>query len=140
MDNGKTMLHEICNTPQLKYDLEEDFISSGNISYTIASITCEGDDGSAPMCDVDAIDKTGNTALHYAVKQGSIAFCWALLEAGADIQIVNDNNETALHCADENHHALVESLFIGWIANKSLRAMSNEYPYLHRKSDHLQIN
>ncbi|ULT29067.1 ankyrin repeat domain-containing protein [Sphingobacterium sp. E70] len=39
--------------------------------------------------DVNAIQATGETALHFAAQHGNIDFIVALLEFGADTQIVN---------------------------------------------------
>lgn len=49
--------------------------------------------------NVNAKDSKGNTPLHVSAVQGSHEGVVALLKAGADISLFNDNKETALHMA-----------------------------------------
>jgi ankyrin repeat protein len=50
--------------------------------------------------DVNAVDTRGDTALHYAVRRGFESVIELLAEAGADLNIANDRDETPLSLAD----------------------------------------
>ena len=50
--------------------------------------------------DVNAVDTRGDTALHYAVRRGFGSVIELLAEAGADLNIANDRDETPLSLAD----------------------------------------
>lgn len=49
--------------------------------------------------DLDAVDEEGNTALIQAIRMGSIGIAQTLIENGAEVNINNIDNDTALHFA-----------------------------------------
>ena len=49
--------------------------------------------------DVSAQDELGYTALHYAAENGHVVASQLLLDAGADIDVRNNNQDTPLHAA-----------------------------------------
>lgn len=53
---------------------------------------------------VDARDRRGFTALHYAAESGLADVCRALIGAGADMEARTVNGNTPLHKAAENSH------------------------------------
>ena len=62
--------------------------------------------------DVDAKDKYGETALHWAAKEGHEAVVRLLVEAKADVNAKNNDRETALHRAAKNGHEAVVKLLV----------------------------
>jgi len=56
----------------------------------------------SPYININAKDKFGNTALMHAIKDKHIDFAKILISNGADINIVNNNNETSLVIAVKN--------------------------------------
>ena len=70
----------------------------------------------------------GHTPLHLAVFGGKEAAAKAMILAGADVNIRNDNNDAPLPLAIEGGHAgIVENLLIGG-ANHAERGSSGDYP------------
>jgi ankyrin repeat protein len=60
---------------------------------------------------VDAEDRGGMTALHYAAGMGDLEFASLLLDGGARVTLANANGSTALHAAaSQGHRALVQLL------------------------------
>jgi ankyrin repeat protein len=73
------------------------------------STTVESDDPS--FCNVNLVDASKWTALHYAAKQGSLESTKLLVKHKAEINATTDKNETALFLATKhNHPDIVEFL------------------------------
>jgi len=66
--------------------------------------------------DVSAVDKNGDTALHYAAgnddKNGAKILCDMLLEFGADVNAVNNKKKTALDIATEQDNEPLVKLLL----------------------------
>jgi ankyrin repeat protein len=71
------------------------------------------DDPTTTSLGLDALDRTGRAAIHYAAQGGHSDAVEALLELGADVDARTSDGTTALHLAvDGNHEAVVEVLFL----------------------------
>jgi hypothetical protein len=68
--------------------------------------------------DVNAVDKTGSSALHVAARLGLPLTVQALLDAGADSDLQNENGDTALHEAVRVSSKLQASWW-GWSTDGS---------------------
>jgi len=66
---------------------------------------------------VSAIDKDGNTALHYALMNHKIETVMALIKRGADANTKNSFGWTALHCAVMEGHTMLVKLLLRKGAN-----------------------
>ena len=55
---------------------------------------------------VDAPDRLGRTALHYAARRGRDAFAKVLLRRGADPRVLNGRGQTAFDVAVDVHGAI----------------------------------
>jgi ankyrin repeat protein len=63
------------------------------------------------FCNVNHVDASGWTALHYAAQSGSLECVKLLIEHKAEIDATTDKNETAVYLATEhNHPDIVEYL------------------------------
>ncbi|KIM95698.1 hypothetical protein OIDMADRAFT_171156 [Oidiodendron maius Zn] len=92
-DNGWTRLH-LCVAKNLVNDTME----------TARQLLCSG-------IDLDATDAIGATALYWAARIGKLDMVKLLVEAGAQIDIANKHNKTALDYAREiPHQPVVEYL------------------------------
>ena len=56
-------------------------------------------DGSSERPAVNAVDGSGNTALHYAARAGDAVCCGLLLGRGAILTLVNGSGETPVDLA-----------------------------------------
>ena len=54
--------------------------------------------------NVDAKNNYSNTPLHYAAMEGRIELATLLIERGAEINPINDSNETPLNMAHDCNH------------------------------------
>ena len=54
--------------------------------------------------DVNAVDETGETALHKAAKNGHVIVCHVLIKRGCQTDIKNHQGKTASDLAQENKH------------------------------------
>ncbi len=63
-----------------------------------------------PGVDVNSVDGSGKTALHYAAQFGLEKLADKLLELGADKKLVDDQEKTPLKLAQENKHAKIVAL------------------------------
>lgn len=66
---------------------------------------------------LDALDGQGNTALHVAAARKRIACTQQLLQSGIDVDIKNDEGETAFEVAVRAGHPEIESLIVSHIAS-----------------------
>ena len=64
------------------------------------------------ITDIDAVDKFGNTPLHYACNEGHFEVVKSLLEKDVNIHAVGENDRTPLHHACENGHVEVAKLLL----------------------------
>ena len=62
--------------------------------------------------DVNATDKYGNTALHWAAIRGPLEIVKLLLDRGADVNVTNKYGETALHVAGLKGHVEIVKLLL----------------------------
>lgn len=65
------------------------------------------------MCTVIFSHQAGQTALMLAVSHGCIDMVEALLAAGAEVNIQDDEGSTALMCAGEHGHSDIVKLLLG---------------------------
>eukprot|EP00438_Fugacium_kawagutii_P017819 Skav201708 [mRNA] locus=scaffold311:58856:65685:+ [translate_table: standard] len=73
--------------------------TSGTSGSGISEDTSEdadAKDAKPVLCDVNAVDAWDETALHMAARRGSIEACELLIEAKADVNALNANDETPL--------------------------------------------
>jgi ankyrin repeat protein len=112
--NGMTPLHAASGKGRL-----------GTVQYLL----------STAKYDVDARDINDETALHYACIHGHIQVVQCLIEAGANVEAMNELGSTALHMAsDFGHAALVVHLHAE--ANCNVRAANKHgLTSLHFASD-----
>lgn len=80
----------------------------------------ESDDKPSPQDDINKQDENGWTALMYAVKDASSEDVTSLLEKGADILIVNHDNQSAYDLAVAAGHIQLEQqlLMVGETINR----------------------
>jgi len=95
---------------------------------------CAGDEGSlsealAAGFDVNARDDKLNTALHHATEQGHLNIMHLLIEAGAELNIQNDDDSTALHLAEKNIDSIRLLLEAG--ADPNIKNRDYNYPYYY---------
>ncbi len=76
------------------------------------------------FADVDAKDHKGNTPLHIASSNANHDCIKALLEAGASTNIINNNFDTALHCAINADRINLESILL--LIDKEVSTSSNQ--------------
>ena len=81
--------------------------------------------------DVDAKDKDGETALHWATRSGHEAVVRLLLEHKADVDAKDKERETALHRATRNGHEAVVRLLLEHKADVDAKDKDRETA-LHR--------
>ena len=63
------------------------------------------------VVEIDAVDKYGNTALHYVCYNSDCQIALKLIEGGAEVNLKNRGGKTPLHKAAERCHAkLTETL------------------------------
>src|SRR5215471_1350523 len=83
---------------------------------------------------LSARDKDDSTPLHCAVWKGHLAVVNALLEAGADVNAVNQNDHwgnTPLHAAAHANHAAIAEVLIQRGANLDARDTNGRTPLDH---------
>ncbi|XP_066951014.1 transient receptor potential cation channel subfamily A member 1 homolog isoform X3 [Macrobrachium rosenbergii] len=64
--------------------------------------------------DLKATTLDGDTALHYAAKNGSAQKCRDLMEAGADCNITNKHKTTPIHCAAKKNAISCVATLLGF--------------------------
>jgi len=93
---------------------------------------CDGDEKTLSEAivagfDVNARDKKLNTALHLATKAGYLNIMRLLIEAGAELNIQNDSDSTALHLTEKNMDSIRMLLEAG--ADPNIKDKDYDYPY-----------
>lgn len=79
--------------------------------------------------DVNAVDATTSTALHYATKHGHLSIMRLLIESGADLHALNNRLSTPLHLTEKNIDAIRILLEAG--ADPNLKDADYDYPYYY---------
>jgi len=79
--------------------------------------------------DVNAVDATTSTALHYATKHGRLTIMRLLIEHGADLHALNQRLSTPLHLTEKNIDAIRILLEAG--ADPNLKDADYDYPYYY---------
>lgn len=69
---------------------------------------------------IDAATFEGNTALHFAAEDGCGPAVTALLNAGANPLVRNDDHKTPADTAREHHHPETEMLIAAWCARRAM--------------------
>jgi len=77
--------------------------------------------------DANTRDGTLNTALHHATKQGHLNIMRLLVEVGAELNVQNDDDSTALHLAEKNIESIRILLEAG--ADPNVKNRDYNYPY-----------
>lgn len=90
-NDGRNALHHAVSIPALCFSQ-----SSSQGAVTICPLTIPLLLASASL-DINAIDATGETALHIAARNGLVGVIASLLQAGANPDCINRNGETPLH-------------------------------------------
>ncbi len=91
---GKSALH---------YAVEKDF--SKLLAILLIEIEKHPDE-----ININGQDNEGNTPLHLAVKNRNIAMCWELIEAGADLNFLNNTKFTPIMIAvDQGYSTIIDS-------------------------------
>ena len=85
--------------------------------------------GLALGVDVNAIDATKSTALHYATKHSHLSLMRFLIENGADLNITNKRLSTPLHLTEKNIDTIRVLLEAG--ADPNLKDADYDYPYYY---------
>ena len=93
---------------------------------------CEGDEATvrealASGFDVNVRDDKLNTALHHATRLGHLNIMRLLIEAGAELNIQNDYDSTALHLTEKNMDTIRILLEAG--ADPNIKDKDWDYPY-----------
>ncbi|KAJ3044862.1 hypothetical protein HK097_001348 [Rhizophlyctis rosea] len=78
-------------------------------------------------CPLDAVDTQGNTALNLAVQSRNLEIATLLLDRGADPNIQNHLNKSALHYAD----LLLTTLLLSQDADVNIRDSEGLTPLIH---------
>lgn len=76
---------------------------------------------------INATDSKNNTPLMQAILKGNLVIVKLLLENGAKLDIVNDNNETALNIAQKLNNTDIMALLIEYQDKKSSRKKPLQY-------------
>lgn len=84
-------------------------------------------------CNVNEVDETGCSALHFAAENGNATIVGMLLRAGANVHLRQEANQTALHyCAYEHINDTVQigRMLINAGANINARAINGYTPLM----------
>ena len=97
---GSTCLHSVCSrgdNPETRYDLLLDVVSwrGGSCSSSTDTSTTK------EAVSINHVDSHGNSAIHYASRNGLGQCVEKLIELGAIISIVNKSQQTCCDLADE---------------------------------------
>ena len=85
------------------------------------------------VADIDCQDLKGNTALHLAAMWGSVDAVAALIKAGANCMLVNDQGDSPLHCAVINQAPGTDIISLLLAANADIDARNaDKRTPLHR--------
>ena len=76
--------------------------------------------------DVSSSDKNGDTALHCAVRSGSVSVCVSLLDYYAPCDVQNSNHETPLHDAAKGDSPSIVVLLLDQKSNTIMRNKKNK--------------
>ena len=88
----------------------------------------DADTDGEPLSDLDAVDEAGYTALHYAVLRGHAGAVEALLEAGAQCNVVDADFNTPLHIAAAVAHDDIATILIANEASLDMRNLLEQTP------------
>ncbi|CEM03616.1 unnamed protein product [Vitrella brassicaformis CCMP3155] len=80
--------------------------SRGSAASVVAAIKAK------PLCQVNAINERGQTALHRAAYKGRAKACQALLDAGASVDVQDNDKNIPLSCAISQNHAECVNVFL----------------------------
>lgn len=84
--------------------------------------------------DLNAQNRQGKTALMYGAKRPNIESTLALLEAGAKIDIADNNKNTALHIAARNGFKRILEVLISYKADVNVQNNDGETPIMLAKN------
>ena len=93
----------------------------GNL-VILKGILSQGSSGQ--KLDLDALDVTGFSPLHYAADRGHTEAAQALLEDGANVNSKDENRRTPLHLASLKGNVAVMRMLLNFGAIKNLKAVS----------------
>jgi ankyrin repeat protein len=104
-------------------NLQLNAIKGGETALHLATLVDKGEDCVNLLiksgADVDAVDRSGETPLHYACRANNIKAVRLLLEDGARIDMQNERGENILHiCVKESNLELIRDVIIQHVTTK----------------------
>lgn len=78
-------------------------------------------------CDLDLRNENGDTALHLAIINKSVAKVAMLLEKGADVLTTNTSKETSIHCAARCSTSEILHKLLSYVKNPSAFDLRDKY-------------
>lgn len=88
----------------------------------------EGDDPGAPINPITYVDSNGDSLLHIASAAGDLQTVELLVNAGVDINLLGDMDNTALHYAKSRGHEEVARFLVGHGASTTIENGFGELP------------
>ena len=82
---------------------------------------------------------SGCTALHFAAEKGHLQCCAYLLEAGADVDAVDNLGRTPLHLASMNQFVMVALLLLSRGADREAKTASGWVPAEFARSEEMKL-
>ena len=121
-------------------------LAAASPAAELMAAAARGDDaavGAAMIDQPELADESdalsGCTALHFAAEKGHLQCCEYLLEAGADVDAVDNLGRTPLHLASMNQFVVVALLLLSRGADKEAKTASGWVPAEFARTEEMKL-